>query len=93
MLLATNKWRGTHHWIILGFFAISSSLFIALNGDVDMLGSVYNIAFLSVMVRAVELFLLTCGLTTFECVEGGRATTDFVIPSCQFNHIIAASPS
>jgi amino acid transporter len=51
VLLARNSCRGTHHWVILGFFAISSSLFLVLDGDVDMLGSVYNISFLSVMVR------------------------------------------
>ena len=48
-LLARNSCRGTYTWVILGFFAVSSSLVFALNGNVQMLGSVYNLAFLSVM--------------------------------------------
>ena len=55
-ILAKNSWRGTNHWIILGFFGVASSLVIALDGDVDMLGSVYNIAFLSVMTA----FAMSC---------------------------------
>jgi len=48
-LLARNSCRGTYTWVILGFFGVSSSLVFALNGNVQMLGSVYNLAFLSVM--------------------------------------------
>lgn len=59
ILLATNKLRGTNHWIILTFFGVSSSLFLALDGDVDMLGSVYNIAFLSVMVGRKQRYFRT----------------------------------
>jgi amino acid transporter len=55
-ILAKNSLRGTNHWIILGFFGVASSLVIALDGDVDMLGSVYNIAFLSVMTA----FAMSC---------------------------------
>ena len=55
-ILAKNSLRGTNHWIILGFFAVAASLVIALDGDVDMLGSVYNIAFLSVMTA----FAMSC---------------------------------
>ena len=55
-LLSTNSLRGTNHWIIIGFFAIASSLVVMLNGDVQMLGSVYNIAFLSVMTA----FAIAC---------------------------------
>lgn len=54
-LLSTNR-RGTPHWIIVSFFIAASSLFLALNGDVLMLSSVYNIAFLSVM----GLFSASC---------------------------------
>lgn len=55
-LLSTNSWRGTNHYIIVGFFALASSLVTLLNGDVQMLGSVYNIAFLSVMTA----FAISC---------------------------------
>jgi hypothetical protein len=55
-LLARNTLRGTHHWVILGFFGVASSLVFALEGDVQMLGSVYNIAFLSVM----SAFAMAC---------------------------------
>jgi len=49
-LLHTNSWRGTNHWIIIGFCGIASSLFLMLNGDVETLSGVYNLAFLSVML-------------------------------------------
>ncbi len=55
-LLARNSCRGTYTWVILGFFGVSSSLVFALNGNVQMLGSVYNLAFLSVMT----CFAISC---------------------------------
>ena len=55
-LLQLNALRGTPHWIILGFFGVASSLLLLLNGDVDMLSSVYNLAFLSVMTA----FAVSC---------------------------------
>ena len=55
-LLKTNKVRGTNHYIIVGFFLLAASLVTLLNGDVQMLGSVYNIAFLSVMTA----FAIAC---------------------------------
>lgn len=48
-LLAENSWRRTNHWIILGFFAICSSMYLILSGDVDSLANVYSISFMSVM--------------------------------------------
>jgi len=61
-LLARNSCRGTHHWIILAFFGVCSSLLLALNGNVMMLGSVYNIAFLSVM----SAFAFSCLVLKFK---------------------------
>ncbi len=55
-LLQLNALRSTPHWIILGFFGVASSLLLLLNGDVDMLSSVYNLAFLSVMTA----FAISC---------------------------------
>ena len=52
LFLNTNKWRGTNHWIIFTFFAVSSSLFLVLRGNIQTLSGVYTMAFLSVMVRA-----------------------------------------
>lgn len=46
-----NKWRKTNHWIIFGFFGVASSLYLMLGGSVDTLAGVYNLSFLSVMVR------------------------------------------
>ena len=69
-LLHTNALRGTQHWIILGFFGICTSLLLALNGDVDMLSSVYNIAFLSVMTA----FALACGVLKWKRPNLSRLT-------------------
>ena len=49
LLLRTNRWRATNHWIILGFLAISVVLYFIVNGDVNQLGNVYAISFLLVM--------------------------------------------
>jgi hypothetical protein len=48
-LLTTNEWRGTNHWIILGFFGLCVSLYLILDGDVDTLANVYTVSFLGVM--------------------------------------------
>jgi amino acid transporter len=48
-LLAENKLRHTNHWIIFGFFAVASSLFLIVGTDTDTLGGVYTTAFLCVM--------------------------------------------
>jgi hypothetical protein len=49
VLLATNRLRGTNHWIILVFWAICCSMFVLLRGEVVTLAGVYTIAFLTVM--------------------------------------------
>jgi amino acid transporter len=48
-LLAENKFRGTNHIIIFGFFFVSSSLLWVLNGKFETLAGVYALAFLGVM--------------------------------------------
>jgi len=62
-LKAKNKWRGTPHWTIIGFFILTSTLFLLLwlpasdkQNSVNNLGGVYDIAFLSVM----SAFALSC---------------------------------
>lgn len=48
-LLMENKWRKTNHFIIIGFFLLTSSLCILTDAKVQVLAGVYCIAFLSVM--------------------------------------------
>ena len=48
-LLRTNNWRGTNHWIILGFCMLGASILTVTNGELSALGGVYTLAFLSVM--------------------------------------------
>jgi len=48
-LLARNRFRGTDHWIILGFFFVCCSILVSTGGDVGVLAGVYTISFLSVM--------------------------------------------
>jgi hypothetical protein len=40
VLLATNKFRGTNHWIVIGFFALCTSMYLLLAGDTTQLGNV-----------------------------------------------------
>ena len=53
-LLNENSCRKTNHWIIIGFFLVASSLFLILNGNVETLSGVYNLAFLCVMVSCLS---------------------------------------
>eukprot|EP01113_Clastostelium_recurvatum_P019763 TRINITY_DN2335_c0_g1_i1.p1 TRINITY_DN2335_c0_g1~~TRINITY_DN2335_c0_g1_i1.p1 ORF type:complete len:712 (-),score=178.00 TRINITY_DN2335_c0_g1_i1:162-2249(-) len=48
-LLQVLPMRRTNHWIILGFFAICSSLYLLVQGNTETLAGVYTIAFLGVM--------------------------------------------
>ncbi len=48
-LLRENKWRGTNHWIFLGFFALCVSILVITHGKISSLAAVYTLAFLSVM--------------------------------------------
>jgi amino acid transporter len=45
----TNPWRHTNHFIIIGFFLVTSLLHFIVNGKLDSLAGVYSISFLSVM--------------------------------------------
>ena len=49
ILLRTNQWRRTNHWIILSFLVICITLYFIVNGNVNDLGNVYAISFLLVM--------------------------------------------
>ena len=49
VLLRTNRWRGTNHWIIVAFFALCASILVATGGNIGMLAGVYALSFLSVM--------------------------------------------
>jgi len=48
-LLRENAWRGTNHWILIGFFALCVSILGVTRGRIDTLAGVYTLAFLSVM--------------------------------------------
>jgi amino acid transporter len=48
-LLRENRWRGTNHWILLGFFASCVSILVITAGRIEALAGVYTLAFLSVM--------------------------------------------
>jgi amino acid transporter len=48
-LLRENRWRGTNHWIILGFFALCTSILFVSRGKIETLAGVYTLSFLSVM--------------------------------------------
>ncbi|MEO8030375.1 MAG: APC family permease [Gemmatimonadota bacterium] len=48
-LLAENRWRGTNHWIIGGFFGLCASILLVTKGSLGTLAGVYTISFLSVM--------------------------------------------
>jgi len=48
-LVMENPWRKTPHFIILGFFIITSYLYIIVGGEIASLEGVYTIAFLGVM--------------------------------------------
>ena len=48
-LLRENRWRGTNHWILLGFFALCVSILAITAGRIEALAGVYTLAFLSVM--------------------------------------------
>jgi len=48
-LLQENRWRGTNHWILIGFFALCVSILVITSGRIETLAGVYTLAFLSVM--------------------------------------------
>lgn len=62
MLLHENAWRGTNHYIIFGYFFVSSSLFLILHGNIDSLSNIYTVSFLAVMA----LFAIGCMLLKYK---------------------------
>jgi len=48
-LLRENRWRGTNHWILIGFFGLCVSILTITEGRIEALAGVYTLAFLSVM--------------------------------------------
>jgi amino acid transporter len=48
-LLRENAWRGTNHWIVLGFLALCASILTITAGRIEALAGVYTLAFLAVM--------------------------------------------
>merc|ERR1712137_835002 len=60
--LRENSLRHTNHWIILGFFAISSSLYAIVLGNVNTLSGMYSVAFLGVM----SLFAIGCMMLKYK---------------------------
>jgi len=61
-LMKENSWRGTNHYIIVGYFLVSTSLVLILAGDVETLSGVYTYAFLGLMT----LFGSGCMLLKFK---------------------------
>lgn len=55
-LLHKNAWRGTHHYVIFGYFGIASSLTLLLDGEITVLAGIFSFAFLGVMMS----FVLAC---------------------------------
>ena len=49
LLLNTNKWRGTNHWILVGFFVFCVTIMVITRGEIETLAGVYTLSFLSVM--------------------------------------------
>lgn len=47
--LQTNKWRGTNHWILAGFFFVCVTILMITSGEIKTLAGVYTLSFLSVM--------------------------------------------
>merc|ERR1712137_1118062 len=60
--LRENSLRHTNHWIILGFFAITSSLYAIVLGNVNTLSGMYSVAFLGVM----SLFAIGCMMLKYK---------------------------
>ena len=50
VLLQQNALTGTHHWIILGFFLLCTTLYLITQGNVIVLSGVFSIAFLLVLL-------------------------------------------
>ena len=60
--LQENSLRHTNHWIIIGFFAVTSSLYAVVLGNTTTLQGMYSIAFLGVM----SLFAIGCMMLKYK---------------------------
>jgi amino acid transporter len=49
IFLSINSYRKTRHWIIIGFWILTTLLVLQTQGNVEILAGVYTVAFLSVM--------------------------------------------
>ena len=49
VFLSINSFRKTRHWIIIGFWVLTTLLVLQTQGNVEILAGVYTVAFLSVM--------------------------------------------
>ena len=49
VFLRVNTMRNTRHWIIIGFWILTTALVFITEGNVEVLAGVYTVAFLSVM--------------------------------------------
>ncbi|KAF1324555.1 Transmembrane protein, partial [Globisporangium splendens] len=70
-LLHVNSLRHTNHFIIIGYFLVSSSLVLILHGDTETLSGVYTYAFLGLMT----LFGSGCMLLKFKRADLKRSVT------------------
>lgn len=61
-LLIQNKWRGTNHYIIFGFWLVCCSQVLVLGTNISVLGGVYTFSFLGVM----SIFAVGCALLKFK---------------------------
>ncbi|KAJ0389623.1 hypothetical protein P43SY_010407 [Pythium insidiosum] len=91
--LKTNKWRGTHHGIILLFFIIASSLVLILDADTSTIGGVYTIDKAILFVRKNEQthnLRIVHVEHTGESMEAGEAQAvrdEFENITALFNHV------
>lgn len=49
-LLQENRRFGTNHYIIMGFFALCTTLYLSTNGDITILSGVFSVAFILVLL-------------------------------------------
>ena len=60
--LQENSLRHTNHWIIIGFFLVTASLYAIVDGNVNTLSGMYSVAFLGVM----SLFAVGCMMLKYK---------------------------
>ena len=73
-LLQTNKWRGTNHYIIVGFFLVCTSLYLILQGNTVVLAGIYAMRFVCVSARVCAWFPPAC--VVMHMARIGFSTTD-----------------